>query len=331
MDISRVDPAGVGLELAELLVAVDGASMAAAGLPIPTEPGPSRMTSLHYGNGGRPLDALWVAGSLEAPLAWATLELPTRDNLGAAMVRGVVRPEHRRAGIGRELLRAATGLARERGRTALHAGAWEGTDGVGFLEAQGFSSTGQQRYTVRRLDLHEDLARVERLRAEAAAGAADYELVRLREPAPDDLVPGLVALHEAINDAPADAGQEPDVWDAARVREYDAAMARRHQTTYRVLARHLPSGAWAGMTLLCVDEFAPSVAFQEDTNVVRAHRGHRLGLLLKCDLQQWIAAERPEVGSTQTWNATDNHHMIAVNERLGCEVVAHHVGFRRAV
>jgi hypothetical protein len=65
--------------------------------------------------------------------------------------------------------------------------------------------------------------------------------------------------------------------------------------------------------------------------VVRAHRGNRLGLLLKCELQQWIAAERPEVEATQTWNATDNHHMIAVNERLGCRLVAHHVGFRRAV
>ena len=58
---------------------------------------------------------------------------------------------------------------------------------------------------------------------------------------------------------------------------------------------------------------------------------HRLGLLLKCEMQQWIGTERPEVSGTQTWNATDNHHMIAVNERLGCRVVAHHLGFRRVL
>jgi hypothetical protein len=44
VDISRVDPAGVDLELADLLVAVDAASLAATGLPIPAQSGPSRMT-----------------------------------------------------------------------------------------------------------------------------------------------------------------------------------------------------------------------------------------------------------------------------------------------
>lgn len=124
---------------------------------------------------------------------------------------------------------------------------------------------------------------------------------------------------------------EPDVWDVERVRSYNASMASRRQTTYRVLARHVASGAWAGMSLLCVDEFSPTVAFQEDTNVVRSHRGHRLGLLLKCDMIRWITTDRPEITATDTWNATDNHHMIAVNERLGCRVIATNVGYRRAL
>jgi len=38
-------------------------------------------------------------------------------------------------------------------------------------------------------------------------------------------------------------------------------MAGRHQTIYRVMARHRESGAWAGRTLLCVDEFSPTYAF----------------------------------------------------------------------
>ena len=85
------------------------------------------------------------------------------------------------------------------------------------------------------------------------------------------------------------------------------------------------------MSLLCVDEFAPSVAAQEDTSVVRTHRGHRLGLLMKVDMERWIAEQRPEVVATETWNATDNHHMIAVNERLGCRVVAQQAGYRRVL
>ncbi|MGZ4492490.1 MAG: GNAT family N-acetyltransferase, partial [Nocardioidaceae bacterium] len=60
-----------------------------------------------------------------------------------------------------------------------------------------------------------------------------------------------------------------------------------------------------------------------------AHRGHRLGLLLKIEMLRWVAAVRPEVRATETWNSTANHHMLAVNERLGTRVVARHVNMRR--
>lgn len=331
MEIARVDPADVDLDLADELAEVDRASLEDSGLELPAPTGPARMTSLQHGNNGRPMDALWVAGPLDAPVAWTLVELPRLDNLQMAAVRGTVHPQHRRAGLGTALLDLAIGFAREHGRSAMTAGAWEGTGATGFLDRHGFSTAGQQRYAVRRLDVHDDAARFERLHAEAAAAARDYELVQLAGPTPEDLVPGLVTLHEAINDAPADEGQEPDVWTADRVRDYDAGMARRRQTTYRVLARHVPTGEWAGMSLLCVDEFSPAVAFQEDTSVVRSHRGHRLGLLMKCAMLRWIAVERPEVTAIDTWNATDNHHMIAVNERLGCRVTAHHLGYRRGI
>ncbi|MCW2791243.1 MAG: GCN5-related N-acetyltransferase [Nocardioides sp.] len=329
VEISRIDPADVDLDLAERLVAIDRASHGHAGLELPVQSGPSRMFSLQRGNNGRPVDAVWVVGPLAEPAGWGLVELPFLDNLDRASLRGILAPVHRRAGLGTALLERLTGFAREHGRTKLSTGAWLGTDGIGFLDARGFGSAGVLRYAVRRLDLHDDPARFDRLYAEAADAARDYELVRLAGPAPDAMVDDLVGLHDAINDAPADEGTEPDAWDAARVRKYDASMARRHQTTYRVLARHRTSGDWAGMSLLCVDEFAPAIAFQEDTAVVRAHRGHRLGLLMKCEMARWLAAERPEVAATDTWNATDNHHMIAVNERLGCRVVATNVGYRR--
>lgn len=329
MDISRVAPDSVDLDLADALAGVDRASLEHAGLEVPAPTGPSRMTSLRYGNNGRPVDALWVAGPLDRPVGWSVVELPFLDNTRMARLRGHVHPDHRRDGLGSRLLERAVAFAREHGRTAMTTGAWSGTDGIGFLDARGFTTADQHRNAVRRLDVHEGAERFDRLHEEAARTAGDYELVHLAGPAPDEMVGDLVALHEAINDAPADGGREPDVWDAARVRSYDESMARRHQTTYRVLARHVPTREWAGMSLLCVDEFSPAVAFQEDTNVVRPHRGHRLGLLMKCDMLRWLGAERPEVAATDTWNATDNHHMIAVNERLGCRVIAHHVGYRR--
>ncbi|MFL6134226.1 MAG: GNAT family N-acetyltransferase, partial [Nocardioidaceae bacterium] len=73
---------------------------------------------------------------------------------------------------------------------------------------------------------------------------------------------------------------------------------------------------------------SPSAAFQEDTSVVRAHRGHRLGLLMKTEMLRWISVARPEVHVVDTWNAVSNHHMIAINERLGAVVVATHQNYR---
>lgn len=328
MDISRVDPHDVDLELAGRLAAVERASLEHARLEVPPTPGSSLLSELRRGNHGRPVDGLWVAGQLNDPAGWASVQLPWLDNLESAHVRGMVAPPRRREGIGSALLTEALDFARASRRSAVFTGTWADGPGTGFLEAHGFTTAGQHRYDVRRLDLA-DGSRDE-LYDDAAAAAAAYELVRITGPAPEELLPGLVRLHEAINDAPADEGQEPDVWDAERLRGYDTSMARRGQTTYRVLARHLPTGEWAGMSLLCVDEVAPSVAFQEDTNVVDAHRGNRLGLLMKCEMLRWLAAERPEVKATDTWNATDNRHMVAVNERLGCRVIATHVGFRRS-
>jgi hypothetical protein len=140
----------------------------------------------------------------------------------------------------------------------------------------------------------------------------------------------VVALHEAMNDAPADdPSQEEESWSADRVAAYEQTMATRRQTIHRVLVRHRATGMWVGHTLVCLDELRPRIAFQEDTSVVREHRGHRLGLLMKTEMLLWIAELRPEVEAVDTWNATSNHHLIAVNETLGARIVAQYVPHRR--
>ena len=78
-----------------------------------------------------------------------------------------------------------------------------------------------------------------------------------------------------------------------------------------------------------VERWDPTVAYQFDTAVAPGHRGHRLGLLLKLEMIAWLREERPEVTATETWNDVTNHHMIAVNERLGMTVVAHNSAYLR--
>jgi len=61
----------------------------------------------------------------------------------------------------------------------------------------------------------------------------------------------------------------------------------------------------------------PDWMFQGLTAVVRAHRGHRLGLLVKLAMLEWLAEAEPQRRWMITGNAETNEHMIAINEALG--------------
>jgi GNAT superfamily N-acetyltransferase len=331
VQIERLAPQDLDLDTAEEATGVFNAAQEADGVDLPPRSGPSMLKYLQLQSDGTPVDGLWLARSPEGRVVGgAILQLPRLENTDSALLRGAVLPEVRRQGIGQALVDEALVSARDAGRRKVYSGAFDGSPGGAALVAMGFTPLGTVD-AVRRIELDIGSAtRWQQLYDDASTRAGDYELVHLAGPTPPDMIEGLIGLHEAINDAPLDDPDlETDRWTTERVAAYDRAMADRSQTVYRVLARHRASGEWAGMSMLCVDEFSPAVAFQEDTSVVRKHRGHRLGLLMKADMLRWLAEERPEVGATITWNATSNHHMIAVNEMLGATVVARHANYRK--
>ena len=86
-------------------------------------------------------------------------------------------------------------------------------------------------------------------------------------------------------------------------------------------ARHDATGELAGLTEVSVDPADPGWAHQQLTGVTRAHRGHRLGLLVKVAMAEWLKAAEPQVERLQTWNAQSNQYMIAVNEALGYTIL----------
>ena len=50
---------------------------------------------------------------------------------------------------------------------------------------------------------------------------------------------------------------------------------------------------------------------------------------MKLDVLDWLRAERSDVESVDTWNAPENVPMIAINDALGCRVVAETVRFTK--
>ena len=90
--------------------------------------------------------------------------------------------------------------------------------------------------------------------------------------------------------------------------------------SYTIAAVHDASGELAAMTQLSVDPDSPQWGHQGLTAVTRQHRGHRLGLLVKTAMLDWLAETAPAIERINTGNASANDHMIAVNEVLGFEL-----------
>ena len=113
---------------------------------------------------------------------------------------------------------------------------------------------------------------------------------------PAELLTAVADLTASINDAPLDDLEvEDEYYPAERIKDYESATIESGFRLYRLLARHRESGVLAGHTIVTVDAESPQLAHQDDTSVVRAHRGHRLGLLLKAGMMLWLAEAEPQI------------------------------------
>jgi RimJ/RimL family protein N-acetyltransferase len=249
------------------------------------------------------------------------LRLPEKDNPTVAFCELMVTPERRRAGAGSVLLAHCADRAREAGRSRLRSNAPDDSAGEKFARVKGASGGIDEVLRAMRID--EDLpARLSALRAEAQPHAAGYEMLSWRAPTPEEHLAGLVELQKIIADAPMDEGIEPTAWDADRIRKMEEAILARGMGYYTVVSRHTASGQLVALTEIAIDPETPGWAFQQLTSVRRGYRGHRLGLLVKIAMLDFLAEREPDLKHIFTGNAGANDHMIAINEVLGYKVAA---------
>lgn len=259
---------------------------------------------------------------------------PEHENLDLVWIELRIAPDLRRQGRGRAAWDLVTTLTRSVGRSSvILEGGWDSAATHAFAAALDLPLA---QVTVRRV--HEltgspdQRALLADLAAEAAEHAAGYDLVRIEGRTPEHLVDGVVAATAAINDAPLDdLDYEDEVYDADRIRTFEQAQEDAGFRLRRVLAVERATGAAAGHTVLSVYSEQPAYAEQEDTTVVREHRGNRLGLALKADMALWLLADEPQLRWVLTENAESNDAMIGVNERLGYRVAGRQLLFQRRV
>ena len=258
--------------------------------------------------------AAWVGDRMVGALE---VRMPTADNLDLALVWLSVHPDHRGRGVGAALLAEGETIAAEHGRGTLM-GETEWAEG-GVDGAEAFAAG--HGYTIGQTMVRSAMPLpADRGQLEALAGADDdYTVESFLDHIPEAWLDDRAMLQQRMStDAPLDdLALEEEAWDAERLREsFERALASGRRVVESV-ARHRPSGRLVAFTTVGVSAGSPDLGYQQDTLVLKEHRGHGLGLRLKAANALRLMEELPAVTSVRTWNAASNTHMLAVNQRLG--------------
>ncbi len=279
------------------------------------------LADVTYGWDAEPTEAAVQRDKTGRPVGLLRVDLPCWDNRHLGLLEVQVDPRDRRQGIGRALFEAGVERLRAAGRTMVLAESVDSGPAAAFAASVGLVRA--QDVVQRWQDLAApDWGQLDAVYDDAVEHAGGYELMKLAGRVPQQMQPAVCEMAAAINDAPTD---ELDIEDEAFTPERLRAFEHMHdllgRRIYRLIARDTATGALAGETVVAVDSEQPWHASQYDTSVVRAHRGHRLGILLKVGMLRWLREQEPQLREIFTWNAASNAHMIGVNELIGYQVL----------
>ncbi len=280
----------------------------------------------------------FVAHVDDRPVGSAILELPQADNRDVAYLHVVVDAGHRERGIGGALFDAAQRVAMAQGRTSLQGQTYDplvptgtrrirGTHGDGeidpaspqarFALSRGFRL--MQVETFSRLILG-PLNELKAMATRAREGVpGEYEIDTWNGPGTSARARDVAALLAALStDIPTGgATLEEEHYDAERVAAQNRVFAEAGIETIVTAARHRPTGRLVAMTRIIKDPSLDETADQWETIVQRDHRGHGLGLAIKAVNHAAAAARWPKLERLITSNASENEHILRINNSLG--------------
>ncbi len=287
---------------------------------------------------------LFVIRDAGVPVAFALTYVWVDPDTKTAWLDVYTGRDHRRKGYGSALLRHVEDIAREAGKTVFQGGGKHHSDLPGprlvsptghgevperddvaaFLAHRGWSLAQVYRYS--QLRLPPDGGRLDSLERDAWDKAGnDYRLVTWTGPTPDAWLDDVATIMARMpTDAPSgDLEIDDEPWDAGRVRNRDERHLRAHQTPLVAAVVHVPSGVLVAYTDVVVPADRSRPVLQAVTLVLKEHRGHRLGTIVKIANIRQVLAFSPESPSILTDNAEENRPMLDVNEAIGFTPVAY--------
>jgi len=317
--VDPLDPAGQRLfeEWVGVHTAADDAIWSGNGSPWSVD----EIRELQRATAGR-RTALAAVDHLGAVVGAVQLLEPLRDNVDRAYMWLAVRPDRWRQGIGSTLLRAGEDLAAGAGRTIMS----NTSDSPQESGGAGGAFARHHGYQLAQVDLRQDLTLpADAVPADPSLEHPEYGIETVWDTLPEDWLDDRAMLARRIStDAPmGDQELEEEDWDADRVREQWARARAQGRRAVESVARHLESGRLVGYTDLLISASTRHLGYQDDTLVLREHRGHGLGLALKRANLAAVQREQPQVRTVRTWNASSNEPMLRINREMGFVVTGY--------
>ena len=250
------------------------------------------------------------------------------DDPETAWLMVAVLAEYRNRGIGTALAHTVENAARAEGRTKLIAYAVSpDAPGDRLHSPTGYGSVPtanpEVQFLVKRGYRLQQVERGSRLTLPVAVEipdpGPDYRVHFWTGRTPVEWREDMALLQTRMStDAPTAGLEEPeDIYTVERLLAVEEAHAASPRSDLIAVAEHVPTGRLAGFTVLSVPSETARAVHQDDTLVLREHRGHRLGMLLKLANLDRLQRERPGHPSVVTFNAEENRYMLDVNEALG--------------
>lgn len=193
-----------------------------------------------------------------------------------------------------------------------------------LVEADGYVLEQVERNS--EYDLHEDAAPLrEALTAAKALAGPDYRILEWDMPTPPELRDGFAAVLARLStDAPSgDMDFPEESWDANRVVRRESRILSAGQAVSVVAVQYVPTGELVAYNELVIAADRTGVTDQFGTLVSKGHRGHRLGMIVKCaNLLRW-REQMPNSTVVSTFNAEENRPMLNINEAIGFRPVSY--------
>lgn len=290
---------------------------------IPEEPPPpyeENLATWLAAGGSHRKDQRWVA--LDGSEVLGTAHLATwSDHADSGLIQVAVRNEHRRKGVGRQLMLAALDGLEAEGRSKVIVDIPTGAPIERAAERLGLKRVFSERVSQLRVsDI--DWGLMDSWIARASDRASEYRLLSMRPPLPESQMENWCRISDAMNTAPMeefdleDRQMTPDQW-----RSIETHLESRGYDLHALAAVHEPTGDFAGMTTLHYLRHNPTLAHQGDTVVAVEHRNRGLGRLLKAAMVKEFLAEHPDVERIDTGNAGSNEPMLAINIEMGFQTI----------